>query len=104
MTKYTLILSTALSLFLGDALAQEKNSKLPPVAYVRLAGCEKAPDSSILAKVKPQAGDILVHEVCRQAVLLAIRDSGKVITRDEGIGDQEPGKNQTGNFLFDLRS
>lgn len=104
MPKFTLILSTALSLFLGNALAQEKNAKLTPVAYLRLAGCEQAPDSSILAKVKPQAGDILVHEVCRQAVLMAIRDSGKVITHDEGIGDQEPAKNQSGNFLFDMRS
>ena len=83
---------------------RKKNAKLPPIAYLRLAGCEQAPDSSILAKVKPQAGDILVHEVCRQSVLMAIRDSGKVITRDEGIGDQEPAKNQSGNFLFDLRS
>jgi tetratricopeptide (TPR) repeat protein len=82
----------ALAVFLSFATcpscAQEK--KQLPIIYLRLLAPEAPNHATKLDQLKPNAGDVVVHELSRQAVLLAARDHGSLIIRDEGIGDPEP--------------
>ncbi|MFT3883686.1 MAG: hypothetical protein QM703_29060 [Gemmatales bacterium] len=45
-----------------------------------------------------------MHELCRQSVLLAARDMGKVIGRDESMGDLEPEKSRENTLRFSVTS
>jgi len=82
----------------------QDNSKSPLLVYLRLIANDERGNGGLIQRTRPQTGDALVHELCRQSVLLATRDMGKPIARDEGMGDLEPEKNRENTLRFTVTS
>lgn len=95
-----IILLTAGTLHPSSVRGQEKDGKNAPLVYLKLASAEDVPELKLIDRIKPQPGDALVQELCRQSVLLAARNAGQLIIKDEAMGDPEPEKARSDTYLF----